>query len=221
MTTRKDFLVAGALAAAAVPAAASAAPNGSPALAGFDLKAFTALLAGPQTHKHGFTATEINGGEVFAAIRNTLNAYRDVGVAWSDVSPVTVFYHGYSVMLGFDDTIWDQYVTPYFATLQPGKGGQAQFASVLKAGAKGNPSSADMHALVADASARFFVCNNATHGMASLIGKALGKSPNDVYSDLTQHLAPNALLVPAGVWAIHAIQEQHFTLLQTSLAPNA
>jgi hypothetical protein len=27
------------------------------------------------------------------------------------------------------------------------------------------------------------------------------------------------MLVPAGVWAVHAIQEQRFTLLQTSLAP--
>jgi hypothetical protein len=47
----------------------------------------------------------------------------------------------------------------------------------------------------------------------------LGKPFDDVYSDFAHHLVNNAMLVPAGVWAVHAIQEQRFTLLQTSLAP--
>jgi len=103
-----------------------------------------------------------------------------------------------------------------------------QIASVRKNDGRGNPclreqggaNDTSIRALVADAGARFFVCNNAAHGVANAIGSSLGKSPDAVYNDFAQHLVPNAMLVPAGVWAVHAIQEQRFTLLQTSLASN-
>jgi hypothetical protein len=84
---------------------------------------------------------------------------------------------------------------------------------------QGGDGDTSIRSLVADAGARFFVCNNAALGTASMVAKALRKPFDTVYADFGHHLVPNAMLVPAGVWAVHAIQEQRFTLLQTSLAP--
>ena len=219
MTTRKDFLVAGTLAATipgtALADAAAALHPKAPKL-DFDLEAFNALLDGAQAHKNLFTAVQIEGGEVLLAMRNTLGGYRDVGVDWSDVLPVAVLYHGFSIFLAFDDLVWNRYVIPFSGKIKHGNGA-AQIASVREFGPSGNPllreqggdGDISIRSLVADAGARFFVCNNA----------ALGKPFDAVYGDFAHHLVPNAMLVPAGVWAIHAIQEQRFTLLQTSLAP--
>jgi hypothetical protein len=229
MTTRKDFLVAGTLAAAIPGTALADSPAAvhpkTPKL-DFDLEAFNALLDGAQAHKNLFTAVQIEGGEVLLAMRNTLGGYRDVGVEWSDVLPVAVLYHGFSIFLAFDDLVWNRYVIPFSGKIKHGNGA-AQIASVRKLDVGGNPclreqggdGDTSIRSLVADAGARFFVCNNAALGTASMVAKALGKPFVTVYSDFAHHLVPNALMVPAGVWAIHAIQEQRFTLLQTSLAP--
>lgn len=228
MTTRKDFLVAGTL-ATAIPGtalAAGAAPHPKAPKLDFDLEAFNALLDGAQAHKNLFTAVQIEGGEVFSAMRNTLNAYRDVDVDWSDVLPVAVLYHGFAILLAFDDLIWNRYVIPFSGKLKHGNGA-AQIASVRKLDVGGNPclreqggdGDTSIRSLVADAGARFFVCNNAALGVASMVARSLGKPYDEVYADFAHHLVPNATLVPAGVWAVHAIQEQRFTLLQTSLAP--
>jgi hypothetical protein len=232
MTTRKDFLAAGAI-AAAVPsvALADSAPPAHAASAklDFDVEAFTQLLDSSQSHKLLFAAVEINGGEVLGAMRNTLNAYRDIGVTWNDVLPVAVLYHGLAIALAFDDTIWNEYVIPLQNKGPKDAPKAKQIASVRKNGGSGNPclreqggeNDTSIRALIGDAGMRLFVCNNAARGVSNMIGTTLGKSPDAVYNDLAHHLVPNAMLVPAGVWAVHAIQEQRFTLLHTSLAPNA
>ncbi|HEY5339812.1 MAG TPA: hypothetical protein VIK27_02200 [Candidatus Aquilonibacter sp.] len=230
MTTRKDFLVAGTLAAAALPTLAEAAPLPAappPAKLEFDLAAFNASLGGAQPHKHLFAAVEMDGGSLFGAIRNTLDAYRDIGVASSDVLPVGVLYHGPAVLLGFDDQVWNDYVLAAMPKFPKHGTIARQIDSVRKDGGKGNPclperggdSDRSIRALVGDAGMRLYICNNATRGMAHFLAETLNLSYATVYDDLTHHLAPNAMLVPAGVWAVHAIQEQHFTYLQTSLAP--
>ncbi|MGB6986518.1 MAG: hypothetical protein WBD74_11145 [Candidatus Aquilonibacter sp.] len=231
MTTRKDFLAAGAFAAAMPAVALGDAPPSHPSSAklDFDVEAFTQLLDSSQSHKLLFAACEINGGEVFGAMRNTLNAYRDIGVTWNDVLPVAVLYHGLSICLALDDAIWNEYVIPLQGKRPKDSAQAKQIASVRKNGGTGNlclreqggENDTSVRALIGDAGARFFVCNNAVHGVANLIATALAKSPDAVYSDLAHRLVPNAMLVPAGVWAVHAIQEQRFTLLQTSLATNA
>jgi hypothetical protein len=232
MSTRKDFLVAGTLAAAAIaPQSALAAPASAPMgprpkqpALDFDLEAFNALLDGAQSHKHLFTAVEIERGLLFQAMRNTLNAYRDIGVEWSDVLPVAVLYHSTAVLLSFDDDVWNEYVHPVAAKLP--KAGTMSKQIVAGRAGSGNPYlrdqggdwDASIRSLVTDAQARFFVCNNAVHGIANFAAETLKRPAPEVYADLTRHLVPNAQLVPAGVWAVHAIQEQRFTLLQTTLA---
>jgi hypothetical protein len=238
MSTRKSFLASGAALAALAPAVAAASPSPAPSpqakaspepsippLA-FGLAAFDAALATTATHRHLFASTKIDGGEVFGAMRGTLKAYADIGVAVSDVRPVAVLYHGASIALAFDDSMWNEYFLPANAKDDPAHAEiHKDFASVIDPKKKGNPClhreggdyDSSIESLVADAGARFFICNNAARGFAGLLAHRTGKSAADVYKELAAHLVPNAMLVPAGVWAVHAVQERHYTLLQTSL----
>ncbi|HEY1975027.1 MAG TPA: hypothetical protein VGG89_00600 [Candidatus Baltobacteraceae bacterium] len=238
MTTRSEFLGAG-VAAAALPqiAAASpaaktsstASPSPSPAPSfpplRFSVAAFDAVLNVPAPHKHLFASAKINGGLILDSMRSTVNAYREIDVTLKDVQPVAVFYHG-SSFLGFDDHIWDEYFVP----LQP-KGTKnlndfaKDFATVYDGKSRGNPclhktgkdGDTSIESLIADAGARFFVCNNATKGLAGYAAGHLKLDPLKVYAQMTSHLVPNAMLVPAGVWGIHAVQERHYTYLQATL----
>src|SRR5580692_7329143 len=179
MRTRSDFLAAGTFAVLS-PALTGVAPHPSPSPSPsskpspepslpplhFDLAAFDATLNVATPHRHLFASTKLDGGVVLAAMRNTLNAYRDVGIAARDVFPVATLYHGGSVLLAFDDAMWNQYFIP----LQP-KGTEAlkdffkDFDTVYDAKTHGNPclhkqggdEDTSLEALVADAGARFFV----------------------------------------------------------------
>jgi hypothetical protein len=242
MSTRKHFLASGAALAALVPAAvASAAPAASPAPTpsatpaspiipklAFALPAFDDALATRATHRHLFTSVKIDGGEVFGAMRGTLDAYNDMGIAESDVHPVAVLYHGIAIALGFDDVVWNRFFLPVLALPdQDGKmaAQKKDFDSVIDPKKKGNPClhatggdfDTSIESLIASAGAHFFLCNNATRGYATMIGHKLNLPPADVYAFMAAHLVPNAMLVPAGVWGVHAVQERHYTLLPTSL----
>lgn len=240
MQTRSDFLSSGTLALLA-PATVAAAPTVMPATPApsaspspepslpplqFDLAAFDETLNAAAPHRHLFASTKLESGEVLAAMRNTLNAYRDIQIPLADVRPVAVLYHGLSVTLAFDDTIWNDYFAPVLS-----KGTHEHdafvkdFNSVYDSKKRGNPclhkqggrEDTSIESLVADAGARFFVCNNATQGFARFIAGRLKQPPSTVYQHLTAHLVRNASLVPAGVWAVLAIQERRYTLLQTTL----
>jgi hypothetical protein len=42
-------------------------------------------------------------------------------------------------------------------------------------------------------------------------------TPAAAYAKLASNLVPHAMLVPAGVWAVHALQEARFTYEQVTL----
>ena len=229
MQSRSEFLALGALAAvpatvrAAAPQAA-ASPHPLPPLQ-FDRAAFAATLDVAAPHRHLFTAVTLDGGEVLAAMRNTLNAYSDIGISLHEVQPVGVLYHGASVFLGFDDAMWNEYFIPLRTALPKTNDSAKDFDSVHDDKKRGNPclhktdgrEDSSIERLVAEANARFFVCNNATQGFAGFIATHLKKKQTRVYADLAAHLVPNASLVPAGVWAVHAVQEHKYTLLQATI----
>lgn len=239
MTTRSQFLSAGVAAAAAIPrvAAASAAqapvssasPSPSPEPSfpplHFDVPAFDAVLNVPPSHKHSFASLWINDGLILDQMRSTLAAYTDIGVSLKDVQPAAVFYHG-STFLGFDDAVWNEYFIP-LVPKDPKQDNQftKDVRTVYNGKTRGNPClhktgkrfDTSIESLVADANARFFVCNNATKAIAGFVANNLKRDPSSVYATMTGHLVPNAMLVPAGVWAIHAVQERHYTYLQATL----
>lgn len=239
MPTRFDFLTSGALAALtpAVAAAPTASPSPTPKPSpepsmpplNFDTAAFDKALDTASTvhHRHMFASTKIEGGLALGQMRGVLDAYKEIGVPLSDVHTVAVFYHGGSVLLAFDDAMW----TRYFIPIQPNvKRDMVEFAkdfdTVYDAQkTKGNPclhktadkDDSSIETLVAMVNARFFVCNNATKGFAGFIARKLKLDAVAVYRDLAAHLVPNAMLVPAGIWAIPAIQERLYTYQQSTL----
>jgi intracellular sulfur oxidation DsrE/DsrF family protein len=166
-----------------------------------------------------FAATKLAEGTVLDAIQNTLDAYASTGVAASTVATAAVLYHEASIGMAFDDAAWLDLFIPAFA----------QAPSMMKAdieaykSAKGNPlrqprtpNGASVEGLVAKGT-RFYVCNNATKGFAGMIAGVVKSTPPEVYGRLVKGLLPGATLVPAGVWAVHALQERRFTYLQTTL----
>jgi intracellular sulfur oxidation DsrE/DsrF family protein len=195
----------------------------------FDLNRFYETLVTSASHKHLFTAVTLVDGGPLGAMSRTLKAYADVGIPDSDVFPVGVLYHDIAVMLGFDDRIWNEYFYPAMAKLPKDNDDFKEMIrgfNAVASGKHGNPClpkqggewDASITTLIAKAGMRLYVCNNATHGFANFIAKTLKHDATAVYKDMAAHLVPNAMLVPAGVWAVHAIQEQRFTLLEISLA---
>jgi hypothetical protein len=194
----------------------------------FEIAAFDLALATTALHKHLFTSVKIDGGEVFGAMRGTLDAYAGMGVSLKDVKPVAVLYHGFAIALGFDDLVWNELFLPLLALNAADARSidlKKDFDTVVDPKKKGNPClhktggdfDTSIESLVADAGARIFMCNHATEGAASVLAHKLGKNAADVYKTMSTHLVPNAMLVPAGVWAVHAVQERHYTFLPTSL----
>ena len=228
MHTRKDFLAVASLAALA-PQIAAAAPAPQPAAdlhevlpkLHFEVAAFDATLSKAAAHRHLFSAVPLDGGTIFVAIRNTLDAYRDfLNVGYEQILPVAVLYHGVSIALGFNDAAWNELFLPAMASYPAAV--RAAFGAAHRGG--GNPylhakqaHDWSLESLVADCGLRTYICNNAMRSFATSAAKTLHTAPSAVYAKLTANLATNAMVVPAGVWAIHALQERHFTLLETSV----
>jgi len=71
-----------------------------------------------------------------------------------------------------------------------------------------------VRSLIADLVSRgshFFLCNNAFSGSVSGAASVLKRSPAETYRYMSGHFISNAMLVPAGVMALNATQEAHFT----------
>jgi hypothetical protein len=233
MTTRSEFL-AGAVVSVAAPTTATPAPTSSPTAQPepsfpplhFDVAAFDAALATSAAHRHLFATTKLDGGLALAQIRGVADAYASLGVSSQDVHPVAVFYHGESITLGFDDVIWDDYFIPMRPKDKQHLNEYAKdFETVYDPKVRGNPclhktgkkEDSSIEYLVANLQARFFVCNNAAKGFSQYIAEHLKLDPLVVYARMAAHLVPNGMLVPAGIWAVHAIQERHYTYLQATL----
>lgn len=217
MTTRKDFIAAGAALSALAPQlaladpspSASATPTPMPHLQ-FDLAAFDAGLNAPAKHRHLF-ATKAADGSAFDTVRTVLKAYDSIALPMNTVHPAAVLYH-FAAISGLDDAVWNTLIIPHLAKMPKGMRDEV---GALKVGS-GNPSTTSIASLVADCNMLTFVCNNAMSGLASALAKASGADAAATYAMMSKHLVPNAMLVPAGVWAVHAVQERGYTLLQVT-----
>ncbi len=230
MTSRKAFLNAGALAALlpAMGASPSPAPAVSPHPAPtptippfrFDLAAFDAgAAAKTAAHRHMFAAHKIAGGQVLDTIKTVIDAYVSVGTAASSVATAAVLYHGASIALAFDDSVWHELLVPAIAHAPAGfKDDVAPYKS-----AKGNPfrqthdADAGSVETLAAGGTRLYVCNHAAAGFAQFVARANGITAPEAYARFVKGLLPGASLVPAGVWAVCALQERGYTYEQVNL----
>lgn len=227
MTSRKDFLLAGAFASfvpgSAIAAAASPAPVKAdekiPKLA-FDKAAFDAILASDAQHRQCFGATKLNS-DPLQQMCNSMNAYDDF--YGERLHAVAVFYHGPAIALACNDELWNELFVPaipFFQkqgveiSLKPKPGGGNPYLHPNKGASKSEDYS--IETLVRRGS-HFLVCNNAVTGFAYGAAEFLKISPRAAYAKITGGLVKGASLVPAGVMAIDAAQAAKFTYLQSSL----
>ena len=60
---------------------------------------------------------------------------------------------------------------------------------------------------------RLAVCQMSTRAYASLIADKTGGKADDIYKELTEHLVPNARMVPAGIVAVNRAQERGYSFV--------
>ncbi|HET9393466.1 MAG TPA: hypothetical protein VFO29_08140 [Candidatus Rubrimentiphilum sp.] len=216
MSTRRDFIAASTSiallpAAVASPAPASAATGDLPFT--FDRTRFDAILRKPARHKQCFAATKIAGGEVLSLMQNSMNAYDDFLKEGPDaLQAVAVLYHGNAIGIALNDTAWNELLIPFLQKTPV----MAKDIPEAKPG-KGNPYLTHQVPDLVARGASFFVCHNAIAGVTYALSEGLGQPPEQIHSALMAAVVPGALVVPAGVMAINACQEAHFTYLQTSV----
>ena len=240
MTSRRDFISATALtigtASAALPLASAAqAPAGGPPASGFNEKAFYARLNAPYRHKQVFATARFAKGAVLAYMLNSLNAYQFGFKDGPGTLHAAGVLYGTGVVLGFDDYAWREYGLGTFAALD-NEDEYLKTPNAHNPHSDGNPFTRATSSLnVADApndehgfyhdrsmealrkrGASFFVCSNAVANVGRIVAKAHGKAAAAIKRDLAAHLAPGAILVPAGVAAINAAQEAKFSLFQAT-----
>ena len=222
-------------AAALAVALAAAGVTGGIALAAGDgallsHDAFLATARVPFRHKQLFTSPRANNGAIFAYMRNSLNGYQ---FGWSE-GPGTLHaaavLNGLGVAQGVDDEMWARYglgallarngdpvKAPGADRLNPWLHPAGQY---VRDDADPNaPFNQDVSiGTLLRRGATFYVCNNALRALATKIVEAgAGKDVESVHADLRRNLIPGALLVPAGVTAIDALQQEHFTLYDASV----
>jgi intracellular sulfur oxidation DsrE/DsrF family protein len=197
MTSRRTFITA-----AAVVAAATGVPPGAPAAAAtaFDRAAFEARARLPFRHRQAFAAARVADGAVLGFMYNSLNAYETgFGEGPGTLHAAAVLYHT-GVALALDDDAW--------RTLGVADAVRKNGDRISAAATDGHPflRSPQDWAIVdlQRRHASFFVCQNALGDLARRLNVTLDALQN--------HLLPGMMMVPAGVAAVNALQEEHFTL---------
>ncbi len=231
--SRKQLLAAGAGAAlfpgalgCAVPPQVNRDSGPSSTAFHFDEARFNQILAKPAQHRQCCASARIASGIVLDAMTATMYAYEfDLGEGPGTVHEVGVLYHPAGAMLGLNDAVWNELLVPATPRLS-----SHLHSELTMAGAKahgGNPylhrhkntrleDDMSIEALVSRG-CDFFVCNNALLGLADGLAEALHEQSAELHARLLANLVHGAMAVPAGVMAINACQEAHFTYLQASL----
>ncbi|HEY5090801.1 MAG TPA: hypothetical protein VIK30_12570 [Polyangia bacterium] len=217
-------------AAALALAVAAAGVMGGIALAAGDgavisHDAFLASARAPFRHKQLFTSPRANNGAIFAYMRNSLNGYQ---FGWNE-GPGTLHVagvlNGLGVAQGVDDEMWSRYglaavltrngdsvKSPAADRLNPWLHPAAQYPRD-DADPNGPFNQDASIGTLLRRGATFYVCNNALRSLAAkIVEGGAGKDVESVHADLRRNLIPGALLVPAGVTTVDALQQEHFTL---------
>lgn len=227
MGSRRDFII-GAAVAASLAACNSGGESGSGQTGQassntFDDANFNRIIGRSAAHKHCFGIAGIDGGEGLYAINNTYATYvHSLAVPVERLFLVGVLYRVEPVAIAFNDEMWNSVIIPALPHVTPAL--RSNFESVkvttgnpfLYRPSNSNGEDASVESLVARGT-QFFVCANATLQLAVALGTATRQQPQTIYQAFTSNLVPGASLVPTGVWALHALQEAHFTYLQATV----
>jgi intracellular sulfur oxidation DsrE/DsrF family protein len=221
MTTRKDFLAAGATTAATLAAAAPAHAAG-PAI--LDEAAFKARIASRAQHRQAIGAARVNDAAALQFAVNTLNGFQN---GWNEPASnvqIAVVLFGSSCVLGLDDVAWREHrlaelvrkfqgdwLTPDAASANPWSHAAAN------AGPRGDRS---VPALLARG-VKIFVCNTALGEMANrIVAAGYGGGVTDpfaVQAHLRERALPGCDIVPAGISSVAVLQENGYSYFSAAL----
>jgi hypothetical protein len=236
--SRRAFVVAAATAAAAV--VPTATPAATPTMLTpaqvaevrrlaakvpfhFDLAGFNAVLSRPFDHRQVVAATTFeSAGYALSHMQKSIESYADpVGFAAGPnaLHVACVMYAGDSPLIALDDAMYAKY--PIGVILEKEMHPENPVYAERAKGMRTNLDGSFYRKLVADHGASFFVCNNALSGLAYDVARAV--TPHGtamtrehvvaIHDEMVDHFLPGTMLVPTGVGALNAIQEQRFTFL--------
>ena len=214
MTERRTFLqrlAAGALALAAVPAAARAEdataagePGGAHSpLAEWDEKWMDALTG---KYRQFFDVAQPRDAAVLAPVRNFLNAYRDVyGTKDAEVTAV-VGLHGSAAAAAFTDSAWAKFRLGQSSNFIDEATKAPALVNIFASASPQLPADVALPALQARG-VLVLLCNNSVLRIArGLETGGYGKVDAMRSELLGQHLVPGVVLVPAMVVAANRLQ---------------
>jgi intracellular sulfur oxidation DsrE/DsrF family protein len=225
MIVRRDFLTA--TTAVALGGIATAPARGATATSAWNRAAFEKILARTSRHRQVFASARLADGLVLHYMENSLNAYEHgFGEGPGTLHTAAVLY-GPALAVTFQDRIWQKYhLNSVLAEAPPSQGMvghvEEMVGSLLHHGneastSANNPYASRVAALV-HRGASFFVCDNALHKLSTQLSVTMRSPDSDaIHNDLAAHLLPGAMVVPAGVAALNAAQEAHFTFFQATL----
>jgi hypothetical protein len=170
----------------------------------------------PSKHRIFFDTNAPHGfGEAIFVANNTFSANRSgYGLTDADVAVVICARHE-STPFAYTDAMWAKY--PAALAERSGftdpKTKQAAIINVFQAAGYGMTLSNQGVLLdaVLKRGVRLAVCALATRATASLIARQSGGNVDEIFKELTEHLVPNAHMVPAGIVAVNRAQERGFS----------
>lgn len=189
----------------------------------FDRDGFYAILRKPFDHRQVAAATTFQSGtDALDHMQRSIEAYADplgFTAGGNTFHAACVMYAGDSPLLALDDSMYAKYPVAviFEEEMNPGNALYASRARSMRT----NPSAMKYRQLVADHGASFFVCNNALSGLAYEVAKAIAPKTAAVtreqvvaiHDEMVEHFLPGTMLVPNGVGALNALQEERFTFL--------
>lgn len=213
---RSTFIEAGvAVGAVAGPLAAAASAAELPAVDAQKLDAFRAGVTAK--HRQAFGSVSLQNGTVLRHAANSINAYASGAMDVRDAHlAAAIVLFGNAVALGLDDAFWksaiDNETFAAFHDASRPTSGTNPYLSESTTGPKGG----SVRELIA-AGTGICICNNALHGFTAALAAKAGVTPEAMYARARAAIVPGAILVPAGVAAVNALQESRFTYLQSTI----
>ena len=194
----------------------------------FDHKKFMATLQQKKAHKFVFQSVNphliIPGlASLTIHIQNALNA-GEFSMGWGkgNVAAGAVLY-GPSIIFALNDKMWDKYKIGASYNLKDGAGNpetknvyypaQTNMSWDGDPGAGGNIYQDWSLEACVKRGTYFHVCHNALTAFAGLTAMGMGLEPMAVLTEWKSNMLPGMMVVPAGVGALHAAQEQGWKIL--------
>lgn len=156
-------------------------------------------------------------GEALAFASNIyLTNETDYGLKDSDLAVVIVLRHR-SALFGYNDAMWAKYGEPLAARVKLEDPKTKQAPKVNMYNSVGYSELLLNRGITLDGlanrGAQFAVCQLSTRAFAASIAKATGGKADEIFTELSANLIPNARLVPAGIVAVNRAQERGYTLM--------